>query len=72
MPVMLPLQEVLKNLPNDALRMRDDQEEREVGEVIETPFSTTAAEDAKRFGKESQSLPQPDPSFRTGRQLRNR
>ena len=61
MPVMLPLQEVLKNLPNDALRMRDDQEEREVGEVIETPFSTTAAEDAKRFGKESQSLPQPDP-----------
>ena len=63
MPVMLPLQEVLKNLPNDALRMRDDQEEREVGEVIETPFSTTAAEDAKRFGKESQSLPQPDPIF---------
>jgi predicted regulator of Ras-like GTPase activity (Roadblock/LC7/MglB family) len=61
MPVMLPLQEVLKNLPTDALRMRDDQEEREVGETIETPFSTTAAEDAKRFNKEPQSLLQPDP-----------
>jgi predicted regulator of Ras-like GTPase activity (Roadblock/LC7/MglB family) len=61
MPVLLPLQEVLKNLPSDALRMRDDQEEREVGETIETPFSTTAAEDAKRFNKEPQSLVQPDP-----------
>jgi predicted regulator of Ras-like GTPase activity (Roadblock/LC7/MglB family) len=63
MPVLLPLQEVLKNLPGEALRMRDDQEEREVGEIIETPFSTTAAEDAKRFGKEPQSLLQPDAIF---------
>ena len=60
MPVQLPLQEVLKNLPPDALRMRDDQEEREIGETIETPFSTTAAEDAKRFNKQPQSLLQPD------------
>ena len=38
MPVLLPLQEILKSMPADALRMRDDQEEREVGETIETPF----------------------------------
>ena len=49
-PVILPLQEVLKNLPANALQMRGDQEKgEEAEEVIETPFSTTAAEDAKRF-----------------------
>jgi predicted regulator of Ras-like GTPase activity (Roadblock/LC7/MglB family) len=52
MPVVLPLQEVLKNLPNDALQVRKDQVEREKGETFETPFSTTAAEDAKRFDTE--------------------
>jgi predicted regulator of Ras-like GTPase activity (Roadblock/LC7/MglB family) len=61
MPVLLPLQEVLKNLPNDALRMRDDQEEREKGETYETPFSATAAEDAKRFNTE----PPPPPEIRS-------
>jgi predicted regulator of Ras-like GTPase activity (Roadblock/LC7/MglB family) len=49
MPVSLPLQEVLKNLPSEALQMRADQEERETAETFETPFSTTAEEDAKRF-----------------------
>jgi predicted regulator of Ras-like GTPase activity (Roadblock/LC7/MglB family) len=48
-PVALPLQEVLKNLPTGALRMRPDQEEIELGETFETPFSIRAAEDAKRF-----------------------
>jgi predicted regulator of Ras-like GTPase activity (Roadblock/LC7/MglB family) len=57
MPVMLPLQEVLKNLPTDSLRMREDQEVREVGETIETPFSTAANEDAKRFGTTSEPPP---------------
>lgn len=61
-PVILPLQEVLKNLPADALQMRGDQEEqREVDEVIETPFSTTAAEDAKRFS-ETGKTPPPQPA----------
>ncbi len=51
-PVVLPLQEVLRNLPPEALQMRGDQEQGEVAaETIETPFSTTAAEDAKRFGE---------------------
>lgn len=48
-PVSLPLQEVLKNLPTASLRMRDDQEEQEKGANFETPFSTKAAEDAKRM-----------------------
>ena len=56
-PVILPLQEVLKNLPPEALQMRGDQESGEVGEIIETPFSTTAAEDAKRFDKDAQPEP---------------
>jgi len=47
--VMLPLQEVLKNLPTASLRMRDDQEEQEKGENFATPFSAKAEEDAKRF-----------------------
>ena len=61
-PVILPLQEVLKNLPAEALQMRGDQEEGEVAEVIETPFSTTAAEDAKRFNKAPKPAAQPEPA----------
>ena len=60
-PVILPLQEVLKNLPPEALQMRGDQVESEVGETIETPFSTTAAEDAKRFGKSPEPITPPEP-----------
>ena len=47
--VMLPLHEVLKNLPAASLRMRDDQEESEAGSNFSTPFSAKAEEDAKRF-----------------------
>jgi predicted regulator of Ras-like GTPase activity (Roadblock/LC7/MglB family) len=47
--VMLPLPEVLKNLPTTSLRMRDDQEEQEKGVNFATPFSAKAEEDAKRF-----------------------
>jgi predicted regulator of Ras-like GTPase activity (Roadblock/LC7/MglB family) len=47
--VVLPLQEVLKNLPATSLRMRDDQVEQEKGANFATPFSLKAEEDAKRF-----------------------
>ncbi|MEY2564850.1 MAG: hypothetical protein QOH88_3043 [Verrucomicrobiota bacterium] len=47
--VMLPLQEVLKNLPTTSLRMREDQEEQDKGVNFATPFSAKAEEDAKRF-----------------------
>ncbi len=47
--VILPLQEVLKNLPTASLRMREDQEEQDAGANFATPFSAKAEEDAKRF-----------------------
>ena len=46
--VLLPLQDVLKNLPAASLRIRDDQEEQEAGSNFATPFSAKAEEDAKR------------------------
>jgi predicted regulator of Ras-like GTPase activity (Roadblock/LC7/MglB family) len=49
LPVALPLEEVLQNLPNESLRLRGDQEEMEITEGFETPFSTKAAEDAARL-----------------------
>ena len=55
-PVSLPLQEILKNLPATALRMRDDQEQIVVKETIETPFSIKADEDAKRFPARAQPV----------------
>jgi predicted regulator of Ras-like GTPase activity (Roadblock/LC7/MglB family) len=48
-PVQLPLQEVLKNIPQETLQMRGDQVEAERGEDFETPFSIKAKEDAKLF-----------------------
>ena len=48
-PVVLPLQEVLQNLPNETLQLRGDQEEIILTETFETPFSTKAAEDAVRL-----------------------
>jgi predicted regulator of Ras-like GTPase activity (Roadblock/LC7/MglB family) len=57
--VMLPLQEVLKNLPAASLRMRDDQEEQEAGQNFATPFSAKADEDAKRFNVPASPVPKP-------------
>ncbi|MDP9254438.1 MAG: roadblock/LC7 domain-containing protein, partial [Verrucomicrobiota bacterium] len=58
-PISLSLEEVLKNLPPESLRMRDDQEEREMGETFATPFATQADEDSKRFNKVSAPIAQP-------------
>lgn len=48
-PVQLPLHEILKNVPTEALKMRGDQEEAQRGPDFETPFSLQAKEDAGRF-----------------------
>lgn len=48
-PVALPLQEVLKNLPSGALKIRPDQECTLLKKDFETPFSLTAKEDSERF-----------------------
>jgi predicted regulator of Ras-like GTPase activity (Roadblock/LC7/MglB family) len=57
--VMLPLHEVLKNLPSASLRMREDQEEQEAGANIATPFSAKADEDAKRFNLAEPAVAKP-------------
>jgi predicted regulator of Ras-like GTPase activity (Roadblock/LC7/MglB family) len=64
-PVMLPLQDVLQNLPGAALRMRDDQEEQERGSNFATPFSATAEEDARRFNVASEPVAKPAFSLAT-------
>ncbi len=48
-PVILPLQEVLKNLPAASMRTRKDQQEDERVARFETPFAAPAEEDAERF-----------------------
>jgi predicted regulator of Ras-like GTPase activity (Roadblock/LC7/MglB family) len=48
-PIALPLRDVLQNLPNEILQLRDDQEAPEVVSLFETPFSQKAAEDATRL-----------------------
>ena len=63
-PIALPLQDVLKNLPNESLQLRGDQEAPEIVSLFETPFSQKAAEDATRL-KGS-----PVPSRQTGRRER--
>jgi predicted regulator of Ras-like GTPase activity (Roadblock/LC7/MglB family) len=57
--VMLPLDEVLKNLPTASLRMREDQEEQEAGANFATPFSAKAEEDAKRFNIAGTAIAKP-------------
>jgi hypothetical protein len=47
--VPIPLKEIFRHLPGDALPLRADQEVEEVRDPIETPFTTTAREDAERF-----------------------
>jgi predicted regulator of Ras-like GTPase activity (Roadblock/LC7/MglB family) len=58
-PIQLPLHEVLKKIPTQALRMRTDQEEPESGETFETPFSIKAKEDAERFQVRDTPVPKP-------------
>ena len=64
--VILPLHEVLKNLPGASLRMREDQEVQDAGGNFATPFSAKAEEDAKRFKVAgpavAQTIPTPEPA----------
>jgi predicted regulator of Ras-like GTPase activity (Roadblock/LC7/MglB family) len=63
--VILPLHEVLKNLPGASLRMREDQEIQDAGANFATPFSAKAEEDAKRFKiagpAAAPTIPAPEP-----------
>ncbi len=58
--VILPLQDVLKNLPASSLSMRGDQEVQDATAGFVTPFSSKADEDAKRFkGSSPTETPEP-------------
>ena len=57
-PVALPLQEVLKNLPSHALKIRPDQECARPTKDFETPFSLTAKEDSQRFQLSTPPVPE--------------
>ncbi|HXL25071.1 MAG TPA: hypothetical protein VN952_00230, partial [Chthoniobacterales bacterium] len=58
--VPIPLQEIFRHLPSDALPLRADQEEDEVGDPIDTPFTTTAREDAERFRNAASTVEKSD------------
>jgi predicted regulator of Ras-like GTPase activity (Roadblock/LC7/MglB family) len=58
-PVSLPLQEVLRNLPDGALKRRDDQQRFFPRKDFETPIARHAKEDAKRFQPRVPDLPKP-------------
>jgi hypothetical protein len=47
--VTIPLKEIFRHLPSDALPLRADQEIDEVRDPIHTPFTNPAREDAERF-----------------------
>ena len=53
--VVLPLEEVLKNLPATVLKLRDDQETSTIDKDFETPFFLKAQEDARRFAAKTES-----------------
>jgi predicted regulator of Ras-like GTPase activity (Roadblock/LC7/MglB family) len=55
MPVALPLEEVLKNLPAMVLKLRDDQESLALEKDFETPFLLKAREDERRLTPKTES-----------------
>ena len=66
LPVALPLDEVLQNLSGESLQLRSDQEEIEITEVFETPFSTKAAEDAARMKVSADPIARPNAAVAAG------
>jgi len=58
--VPIPLKEIFRHLPGDALPLRADQEVDEVGDPIDTPFTTTAREDAERFRNAASTVEKSD------------
>ena len=58
--VAIPLKEIFRHLPSDALTLRADQEVDEVGDPIDTPFTTTAREDAERFRNAASTVEKSD------------
>ena len=59
-PVSLPLDEVLKNLPSGALKMREDQQKFFPEEEFVTPISLKAKEDAVRLKPVTAAISKPE------------
>jgi hypothetical protein len=47
--IPIPLKELFRLLPSDALPLRSDQETDEIRDPIDTPFTATAREEAEKF-----------------------
>jgi hypothetical protein len=50
--IPIPLREIFLGLPQEAIKLREDQEMVHPQETIQTPFGAHAEEDARRFGLE--------------------
>ena len=60
--IPIPLREIFLGLPQEAIKLREDQEMFHPQETIQTPFKAHVEEDAKRFGLE-QDLSSPPLPF---------
>jgi predicted regulator of Ras-like GTPase activity (Roadblock/LC7/MglB family) len=59
--IPIPLREIFLGLPQEAIKLREDQEIDHPQETIQTPFSAQAEEDAKRFGLHTPAATAPVP-----------
>ena len=59
--IPVPLQEIFTKLPVNILKPRSDQIVEPLGELILTPFTVQAREDAMRFERQRKSTPRPLP-----------
>jgi predicted regulator of Ras-like GTPase activity (Roadblock/LC7/MglB family) len=57
--IPIPLREIFSQLPAEAIKLREDQEMDDPEEIIPTPFTAHAEEDAKRFSEIPALAPAP-------------
>lgn len=57
--IPIPLQEIFRKLPSDAIKLRDDQVNEDPSEIVPTPFTEKAQEDAIRFAERVEPTPPP-------------
>jgi predicted regulator of Ras-like GTPase activity (Roadblock/LC7/MglB family) len=55
--IPIPLREIFLRLPQEAIKLRPDQEIDDPEQTIQTPFRVHAEEDAKRFGLDTPAPP---------------
>lgn len=55
--IPIPLQEIFRKLPSDAIKLRDDQVIEDPSEIVPTPFTEKAQEDAILFTERVEPTP---------------